>query len=189
MEVKIEDGKIYVASDYNEDFIKGAKRINGKWDKPYWVFPEKNKDLLDKLLIQIYGECSDGETVTLIVDLPKCKAARTSDRNLYLDVKNIATRFGRDKDVYFDSNVTILEGKFSDRGGSVNHPEVTWDDDKPLVLRIEDFPKVIYDRIEDKTGITLLDTKIDFEKLKRERKELLKRIAEIDEILKKERLN
>ena len=43
MKVKIEDEKIYVISDYNKEFIKRARYLQGKWESPYWVFPEEIK--------------------------------------------------------------------------------------------------------------------------------------------------
>lgn len=34
------DGKfIKVESPYNPVFIRKARQIQGRWDKPYWIFP------------------------------------------------------------------------------------------------------------------------------------------------------
>ena len=184
MEINKENEKIYVSVDYNEEFIKGAKQINGKWEKPYWVFPERNEDILNKLLTKVYGEASNGKTVTLLVDLQKCTAVKADGKSLYLETKCIATRYRRDDRVVLPENVTVMEGEFARRGGSINKPEVTWDT-ATLILKIREFPQVLYDRIADKTGIDLDETDIDIETLKSERDRLVKRVAEIDNILAK----
>lgn len=183
MKIKKENGKIYVSVDYSEAFIKGAKQIQGKWEKPYWVFSEDDEELLNKLLTKHYGEAFDGEIVTLLVDLKKCTAVKNDEKSLYLETKCIATRYRRDDPVYLPKNVVVVEGEFDDRGGSVKNPVVTWDDTTSLILRIKQFPKGLYDRIEDKTGIELVKTDINFAALKKERERLEKQIAEIDSIL------
>lgn len=56
MKILREGTKIKVQSDFNRVFISKAKQIQGKWNAPYWVFPEKVADRLDKILIDVYGE-------------------------------------------------------------------------------------------------------------------------------------
>ena len=53
MKVKIEDEKIYVISDYNKEFIKRARYLQGKWESPYWVFPEESREKVKEFLKKV----------------------------------------------------------------------------------------------------------------------------------------
>ena len=82
--------------------------------------------------------------------------------------------------------MTVIEGVFKSRGGSLKSPEVTWDDTASLILKIKHFPKALYDRISNKAGIEVVETDIDITALKHERECLMRRVAEIDSILAKQ---
>lgn len=72
MKVIKENGLIKVLSDYNQDFVRKAHELNGKWSSPYWVFEEKNEKLVRQILMDVYGE--DGtpqKEVTVDIDLDK----------------------------------------------------------------------------------------------------------------------
>lgn len=43
MKVTVENEKIKVNSQYNKSFVAGAKQIQGKWNAPCWVFPERTR--------------------------------------------------------------------------------------------------------------------------------------------------
>ena len=51
-ELERKSGMIFVKADYNREFIDKAKTIGGLWEKPYWVFPENNEDVLRELCLK-----------------------------------------------------------------------------------------------------------------------------------------
>ncbi len=184
MKVIIENGIIKVKSEYNRDFIKKAKMIQGKWDSPYWTFPEENQKEVRELLLDIYGYCAEladepVSTVTVEVNLDEFNGY--DGDSIKLDTMTIARRISRDRDVILHDNVMCLSGGFKDSGGSAKNPRPA-----PIsgtVLRVKDLPVGIYERIKDKDGIRVVSS-IDKKALIDERERLISRIRTIDELLK-----
>ena len=84
-------------------------------------------------------------------------------------------------------NTIVIAGGFCDCGGSRTNPRVTCE--TGTVLRINDIPVEIYNRIKDLPGVIKVDLDADENKkekkaaLEREKERLLKRLAEIKEAL------
>lgn len=79
--VSCKGDKIFVKSPYNEDFIRRAHSLSGKWNGQFWVFPKAVESELKNALLRIYGE--DGEpvarfTVDLVIPSELIKAGRYS---------------------------------------------------------------------------------------------------------------
>lgn len=177
MEILREDGKIKVQSEFNRDFIREAKQIQGKWDAPYWVFPEKVADRLDKVLIDVYGEgFQEVPKVEIEIDLD---TFRKDGDDLTYKGLTIATRRYRDSSVILKYDAYVTEGNFLSRGGSTKYPEVTWADGTKLRVSV---PETLTKELPQ--GVTLVQEKSEKQKLLEEKERLLKRIAEIDELLK-----
>lgn len=183
MLIKIEDGKVKVKTEYNRDFIKKAHELQGKWESPYWTFPEDNEELVRDVLFNIYGE--DGrvhESVTVQIDLDKFKY----DRDIELGNIVIAKRLRKDSSVILNKNVVVVNGEFCRRGGTTTNPCVTFE--QGTVLRVKDFPKELYEKVKDLPGVTLYTDAENNEKakraaLEREREKILKRLEEINKQL------
>ena len=184
MLIKIEDGKVKVQSEYNREFVKKAHEVQGKWESPFWTFPEENEELVRNALFEVYGE--DGrvhETVSVDLDMEKYPYGRTVN----LDSVEIAVRKWRDSPVQVAGNTIVIAGGFCDCGGSRTNPRVTCE--TGTVLRIKDIPVEIYNRIKDLPGVIKVDLDADENKkekkaaLEREKERLLKRLAEIKEAL------
>lgn len=153
-ELKREFGKILVRADYNRKFIDKAKTIGGTWSKPYWVFPENNEDVLRELCLKCYGTY-DGEedTLTILADLAKCPYSYKGS-SLFLGTLLLATRYSRDGSVVTAPNVCVVKGEFNASGGSIRCPDVTWDGS--VVLRIDKFPRMLYESLPHTKGIKVL---------------------------------
>lgn len=184
MLVKIEDGRVKVQSDYNRKFVAKAHELQGKWESPYWTFPEENEELVRDALLSIYGE--DGrvhETVTVDLDLDKYEY----DRDIKIGSIVIARREYRDSSVYVNKKAVVISGGFCRSGGSRNQPRVTHEEG--TVLRLKDIPIAIYDKIKEQTGVKKVDLNADENKaekkakLEREREALVKRLGEIEKQL------
>lgn len=177
VEVKFENGKMRVKSDYNPEFIEKAKCMQGKWNAPFWDFPEENEEVVRNLLLSIYGE--DGtpcESVTVDIVLDDYSYGR----ELTLDTLLIASRHCRDYSVKLSSNAIVVSGRFSGSGGSVKHPAVTHD--PGTVVRVKNVPVTIFKKVENMPGISLAkeDSRTRKQKLEKEKAALLERIIEIE---------
>lgn len=170
------DEKIYVKCGYSDAFIKKAKNIHGKWEKPYWVFDNKYKEQLNDILIDTFGESFEKIEKTEI-EINLDEYINESD-DLYFNNICIAHRFSRDNPVHLIDSAYVVQGSFDDRGGSAKYPSVTWEDGTIIRLIIptslaKDLPK----------GCKLVGNNLK-EKLLKEKEELLKRIEEIEKQLK-----
>ncbi len=177
MKILREGTKIKVQSDFNRVFISKAKQIQGKWNAPYWVFPEKVADRLDKILIDVYGEgFQEVQKVEIEIDLDTFK---NEGYDLTYKGVTIATRRCRDSSVIIKSDAYVVEGNFLSSGGSRQYPEVTWANGTKLRMSV---PETLTEELPQ--GVTLVQEKSKKQKLIEEKERLLKRIAEIDEFLK-----
>ena len=177
MQILREDGKIKVQSEFNRDFISKAKQIQGKWDAPYWVFPEKVADRLDKILMDVYGEgFQEVPKVEIEIDLDNFE--KDNDDLTYKGL-TIATRRYRDSSVILKYDAYVIDGNFLSSGGSRQYPAVTWADGTKLRVSV---PETLTEELPK--GVTLVQEKSKEQKLLEEKEKLLKRIAEINKLLK-----
>lgn len=180
MKVVKENGKIKVQSDYNAEFVKAAKMLQGKWDKPYWVFPEENEPEVRDLLMRIYGE--DGEPqerVDIIVDISEMNGQ-------YIDLcgMHLAGRFIRDNPVWIAPNVLLISGGFPESGGSRANPRVN--PEEGTKLKVKGIPMGLYERLKDMPNVELCDAAEYHKKmLLAEKQRLLERLAAIEAELSK----
>ena len=180
MKITRENGKIKVQSDYNADFVKRAKMLQGKWERPCWVFPEENEPELKVLLMEIYGENGDQqETVDLIISIGQMQ----NDQTVSLGGLKLAYRRYRDAEVTLGENVILIGGEFPKSGGSARYPRVNANDD--TVVKAKGVPMALYERYKDSGYVKLAeDTDTHRDKLLAERERLLARLAEINAELK-----
>ena len=182
MKTKIENGKIYVQSDYNRDYISRAKGLQGKWSSPYWVFPEENIDELRELLLDVYGECGDlaeEAPVTVTVDLDLDEYKHVGAEVTIGSFVAVRRRY-RDSDVIYADNVMLVKGGFPSSGGSVKNPRVY--PDSGTVIRVKDIPVKLYEQIKDEAGVSLYKAP-DNAALIEERDKLLARLAELNALI------
>lgn len=175
MKIVKENGKIKVQSDYNAEFVHDAKLLQGKWDKPFWIFPEENEPEVRELLMRIYGENGEPqERVDIIVDISYMNGQ-------YIDLcgMHLAGRFYRDYPVRLAHNVLLISGGFPDSGGSAAHPRVN--PEEGTKLKVKGVPVGMYERLKDMPNVELCnDAEQHREKLLAEKQRLLERLAAIE---------
>lgn len=174
----IKDGnEIKVESPYNENFVARAKEIGGKWSKPYWVFTERVEERLNEILIAVYGEGFEKvDTVDIEIDLDAYMSYGAHE--VTFKGLTIARRVYRDSSVIISENAFVNAGAFEKSGGSRSNPRVTWNPGTTVVVSV---PKTLVGDLPK--GVKLIDKSIKA-KLEEEKNNLIKRISEIDKILK-----
>lgn len=177
MEIIRENNKIKVKSAYNAEFIRKAHELNGKWEKPYWVFSEETADILNSTLVELYGEGFEKvPRVTVEINLDTFTDDDAADE-IRLGGASIAYRPSRDSRVRLVGDTFVKVGGFLESGGSARYPKVTWEPGTVLVAKV---PETVIDA----PGVKAIDSAIDRKsKLEAEKEQLLKRIAEIDAML------
>ena len=168
--------KMVVVSPYNTAFVSGAKKLGGKWNGNGWVFDVDNEPYVKELCLKTYGEYENlaAETVTIRIELDTHTEAKIAGFVF-------ANRRYRDSAVRLSDNVIIVEGGFPSSGGSSKYPCLNAY--KGTILEVKKFPKSVYDSLENKDGITIVDTKINKDALLKEKENLIARLAEIDKLL------
>lgn len=132
--------RIKVQSPYNPDFVRSAKQIGGRWERPYWTFDRRDEDRVRDLCVRIYGEGAanaGGFTApiarcTLRVTLGKSKAWRPT--SIVVAGRPVARIFGRDSGAKLADGVIVDSGSVHS-GGSRKNPGICWDDDTVLIVR------------------------------------------------------
>lgn len=182
MLVKKENGKIKVQSSYSKDFVKKAHELNGKWEKPDWIFDETVEEALRASLMDIYGE--DGTPTEYVTVRFRACDFSVHSPEIAIDGLQIAKRFSRDSEVVMtNDNAFVVTGGFKSRGGSARNPRI---EPLPGTVIQAQIPKCLYEKhssdmeLVEESGARKAD-------LLAEKEKLLARLAEIEEELRKEK--
>lgn len=178
-----------VVSPYNPDFVRFARSKGAKWDADgkSWMFNTKSKETkkeLEKILYEIY---SYTEKPVRCVELrTKCEDILV-DECLRIGGHILVSRKHRDQPVIIDDDsVCLIKGSFLEKGGSMKYPSVKFTDGAEITFEIsEEYFNNLPE--EEKEKFTILKkSDINKENLLAEKEELLKRIAEIEKLLKEQ---
>lgn len=177
-------GMIAVSSPVNPDFVKGAKRLGGKWsgDTKAWLFDVRDRGRVEDLLATCYGysAAASGELATVRIVLDEDNAG---DKEVYFAGRSICSRRYRDVPVKTADNVVVIDGEFPASAGSMRYPAVIRGS-RTVTIEVRDVPvealaaekELRFERID-------ADTQAQREALIAERERLIARLAEIDEAL------
>ena len=177
-------GMIAVSSPFNPDFVKGAKRLGGKWsgDTKAWLFDVRDRGRVEDLLATCYGysAAASGELATVRIVLDEDNAG---DKEVYFAGRSICSRRYRDAPVKTADNVVVIDGEFPASAGSMRYPAVIRGS-RTVTIEVRDVPvealaaekELRFERID-------ADTQAQREALIAERERLIARLAEIDEAL------
>lgn len=186
MEIKINGGVANLYTPYNPDFVKKIKGIGGaKWNgkEKCWQIPEDAVDAAREIMRDIYGysDISENETVKLRITVNDkieefCKP-------ITLFGKVISSASGRDSGAWCGENVSYIKGEAKSGGSVKNWMSVV---EKGSVIILTNVNRNIFEKEKPNYDITVevLEENTSKKSLIEEREQLLKRIAEIDKILK-----
>ena len=183
MNVYIKDDKMYVVSDYSTEFVKEARRLNGKWSGGAWAFDAQDEEMVRDVLLRVYGE--DGKTAVETVNVEVTIDDIAGYDSIELFGRVLAKRFSRDSNVKLHDSVIVKEGGFPSSGGSVKNPALKHSEN--TVLLVKNVPVVLAEEGVKNypNSIKIVsDKKVDKDALLKEKESLLKRLAEIEELLK-----
>lgn len=189
------DGKINVFTPYDKTFVSKIKANLGgaKWNPEdrCWTVSESQRDGLLTILADIFGyePTATANRVDIKVTFPE--DADIEKDSIKLGSYTIASAWGRDSGVRLGDNVELIEGEFKS-GGSVRYWKTVVKAGTTVICR--DVPEGCLQKefscvdhwTEQKPVIEILDHSIDKEALEAEKAQLLKRLAEIESLLKGE---
>jgi hypothetical protein len=171
---------IYLVSPYDASFPARAKAIGGRWDRARkaWRFDVRDQSRVEALAAEFWGyePRGSGEKVTV-----RFKAEHHyHDGEVRFANRRIAWRTERDSPVRLAENAVVVEGHFPASGGSRNSPTVSWSDEG-AVVELRDIPASMLE-LEPEDSYEIVDGDPG-KALREERERLVKRLAQIDELL------
>lgn len=178
--------KITVVAPYNAEFVSGAKRLNGRWSKPAWVFDARDADRVRALCVECYG--TDGTTadlVTLRITWTRAEYAELGP--IAVRGRTVARAAGRDSGAQLGDDVVILDGEFRSGGSMKNWRTVA---QAGTIALVRDFPRAAAEALvadsDSDSRVYAIEPEapaVDADALRAERERLVARIAEIDRLL------
>jgi hypothetical protein len=184
----LENGKIRIDSPYNADFVRRIKKAGGRWNasKKAWETDERNIETVRAIMREVYGQ-DDAPQETVTVKVTVGERDIICDRGpVVLFGRNVASARGRDSGARVGEGVSFEKGTCRS-GGSMKN----WDTQivAGSIFTIYDVPRLAVEQQlgwdEDWGQFQVADEGArNLDALKAEKEALLKRLAEIEELLK-----
>lgn len=186
--VEIKDGKAYISTPYNGNFVHYIKRLDARWDvdTKRWIVSEKMLRRARTIMKKVYGETDltpASELVTLKVHTTK--EVWAIRKAVIIAGRTVARAFDRDGGAIVGNGVAFIRGA-PESGGS----RTRWATAIPADAEFEiyDVPiakaEEVFANPPEDCEVTIIDKRIDREALIAERKQLWARLIEIHELLK-----
>lgn len=190
IEIKVENEKAYVYTPFNKNFAKKMRAMNGNWNGSAWVVNSMFVSAVREIMRNVYGyddTDTDIQTVTLRIVFLENQSAYHDGIRMF--GKTIATAYSKNSGAKLGDDVALIKGSIYS-GGSVKN----WNTeiDRDTVINLYNVPVTMYEKEKDSYNPEEIKIEVvededangtAISKLKEEKEKLLRRIAEIDEIL------
>lgn len=181
------NGKIAIESPYSPDFVAKIKAAGGRWNPnaKTWELDERSIDTARAIMREIYGQDDlPAEKVTVRVTIGADSEVYEDKGPVVLLGRTIATARGRDSGARVGEGVSFEKGGAHSGGSMKNWYTYIG---KGSVFTVYDVPKLA---VEQKLGwdddygtFEIIEAADPKAALRVEKEALLKRLAEIDELL------
>lgn len=179
------NGKISIETPYNPAFVSRVKKAGGRWNasNKTWEIDERSTEAVRAIMREVYGQ-DDMPQELVTVRVKTTKGIDVWHGPVVLFGRTVASAYGR------DSGAKIGEGVCFESGGAKSSGSVkNWYStvESGSVITLYDVPRLA---VEEKLGWSdaygsyeVMEAADPLAGLKAEKEALLKRLAEIDEIL------
>lgn len=190
MNISVENGKAYIETPYNRDFVKQIKLIgSARWDsaRRLWTVPEEYIDAVRKTMVDVYGESDIQSDEKIKITMEFTDVFCEDRQSVVAFGKTISMAFGRDTGAKIGEDVCYISGE-PKSGGSANN----WLSIVPngSIIELSNVNKSLYEKEADKwkavaVKVTIKNSESKIDELMNEKEQLLKRIAKIDAEIEK----
>lgn len=184
----LENGKISIHTPYNPGFNSRIKKAGARWNaaEKAWETDERNIETVRSIMREVYGQ-DDTPQETVTVKVTVGEYSITVDKGpVVLFGRTVASARGRDSGARLGDGVSFEKGNCRSSGSMKN-----WDTkvDAGSVFTIYDVPRLAVEQRlgwdDDYGTFEVVDEGArNLDALKAEKEALLKRLAEIEELLK-----
>ena len=185
MKITERDGRIFIDTPYNPNFVEKLKWLGGKWNpnERVWVMDARNSEAVREAMREVYGR--DDRPVPLVSVRITTDTEISGRRGpVTFFGRIVASAWGRDTGARIGEGVAFEKGKPDSGGSAKNWCTVV---PKDCVIVIHDVPADAVEQELDWASwcgtYEIIQLAIDQDALERERETLLARIAEIDNLL------
>ncbi len=141
IEITEDRGRIWVESPYHPDFVEGARRLSGKFNRMSgWSFDSRDATRVRDLLYRVFG--TDGTPVPATDVMMEWGGDTTTE--LWDMGRQLLRRRGRDDDIELGEGVVVIEGDLPPTGGSRKYPELGIPR-QIVILEVRDVPRTLAD--------------------------------------------
>lgn len=182
----IGNGKIAIETPYNPEFVRRIKKAGGRWNagNKTWECDERSIESVRTIMREVYGmDDLPQELVTVKVTIGENKIS-VWHGPVVMFGRTIASAFGRDSGAKVGEGICFQTGSCKSGGSVKNWYTVV---ESGSVFTIYDVPKQAVDEKlgwDDSYGtFEVIEAADPLAALKAEKEALLKRLAEIDEML------
>ena len=116
------NGRLAIATPYDQQFISGIKRLGGRWDSAskVWTVAQTERKEAEVLLGEIYGWMSSGLGGTQRVTITAKETIKVHTDGVRIAGQTIARATGRDSGARLGEGVVLLDGKIESTGSMKN---------------------------------------------------------------------
>ena len=181
--IEKENDKIRIYTPYNANFVKSMRKLKGKWNEGAW---EVRADLIDavrKIMRENYGR-DDLPVKTVNIKV------RNTDRlasdycsGLEMFGRSICYASGRDSGAKIADGVAFIKGGCTSAGSMKNWYTRIEENSEFIIYDLPESALNLENPYKEDIEVEVLEARVNKNELIEEKEILLKRIAEIDELL------
>lgn len=189
MNISVENGKAYIKTPYNRDFVKQIKLIgSAKWDsnRRVWTVPEEYIDAVRKTMVDVYGESDIQSDEKIKITMEFVDDFYEDCQSVVAFGKTISMAFSRDSGAKVGEDVCYTNGEPKSGGSAKNWLSIV---PNGSMIELINVNKSLYEKERNKwetiAKVNIKESESKLSELIKEKEQLLKRIASIDEEIKK----
>jgi len=189
MNISVENGKAYIETPYNRDFVKQIKLIgSARWDntRRLWTVPEEYIDAVRKTMVDVYGESDIQRDEKIKITMEFTDVFYEDRQSVVAFGKTISMAFGRDTGAKIGEDVCYINGEPKSGGSAKNWLSIVPDGS---IIELNNVNKSLYEKEADEwkavAKVTIKNSESKIGELMNEKEQLLKRIAKIDAEIEK----
>lgn len=181
--IEKENDKIRIYTPYNANFVKSMRNLKGKWTAGAW---EVRADLIDevrKIMKENYGR--DDLPVKTVNIKVRNTSRLASDYCSGLEMfgRSICYASGRDSGAKIADGVAFIKGGCTSAGSMKNWYTRIEENSEFIIYALPESALNLENPYKEDIEVEVLEAQVNKNELIEEKEILLKRIAEIDELL------
>lgn len=185
MKIEINNGKAKVYTPYNADFVKKIKKIgSARWDSAErcWAIPENAVNSCREIMQSVYGETDISSINKVDIRITFIEEYSEYCKAVTMFGKTIARAYGRDSGATVGDDAAFVKGEPNSGGSCKNWKTII---PEGCVVDVHGVPENMLSDYDSKyVRVEIKESVVNKTELIEERDRLMKRIEEINALLR-----